>query len=145
MFDLTGDQLVDREDLNVWVEDLKHTHFGDANLDGEFNSSDLLRVFISAKFTSDAASSWGVPWGDSVGWSEGDWNADGVESSVKCPGSRTPKPAATREPASPASPRARLESGALDLPSESQTTRPETGLSEPPQIVNLAYHSLARV
>ena len=66
-FDLTDDQLVNLDDLTTWVHALKNTWFGDANLDGEFNTSDLIEVFQAGKFeTSEAAT-----------WNAGDWDADG--------------------------------------------------------------------
>ena len=43
------------------------TYLGDANLDGEFNSGDLVAVFKAGKYEQDVA----------AGWSEGDWDADG--------------------------------------------------------------------
>ncbi|MCA9167030.1 MAG: hypothetical protein KDB23_05160 [Planctomycetales bacterium] len=67
-FDLSGDQLVDHQDLHVWVRDLKHTWFGDANLDGVFSTLDLVEVLQTGKFENDQSAS----------WSEGDWNADGI-------------------------------------------------------------------
>jgi hypothetical protein len=69
MFDLNSDRAIDKEDLRVWVEDLKGTHFGDANLDGEFNSTDLVNV-LQAGQCEDALE-------DNSGWASGDWNADG--------------------------------------------------------------------
>ena len=65
-FDLTDDHVVDRDDLFTWVHDLRNTHFGDANLDGVFNSSDLVEVFQGGKFERDLQ----------AGWSEGDWNGN---------------------------------------------------------------------
>ena len=41
MFDLNSDSYIDLEDHRIWVKDIKHTWYGDADLDGEFNSSDL--------------------------------------------------------------------------------------------------------
>ena len=67
--DLTGDHLVNRDDLTVWVKDLKKTWFGDANLDGEFNSGDLVTVFAAGEYEDTIV--------DNSGWAEGDWNADG--------------------------------------------------------------------
>ena len=55
-------------DLQVWVHDLKHTWIGDANLDSEFNSSDMVQVFASGKYET----------GEQAGWAEGDWDASGV-------------------------------------------------------------------
>lgn len=67
-FDLNGNSLVDNADLAVWVHDLKKTYFGDADLDGQFNSQDLTLVFQAGRY-EDAIQ------GNS-GWASGDWNAD---------------------------------------------------------------------
>jgi hypothetical protein len=69
MFDLTGDGLVDQADRQTWVDDLKRTYFGDANLDGEFNSGDLVFVFQAGQY-EDAVE------GNST-WATGDWDGDG--------------------------------------------------------------------
>ena len=42
-FDLNADGLVNQDDRVEFIEVLKNTYFGDANLDGEFNSSDSFR------------------------------------------------------------------------------------------------------
>ena len=57
-----------RNDLNVWVEDLKQTSFGDANLDGEFSSADLVAVFSAGEYEDMIE--------NNSGWAEGDWDAD---------------------------------------------------------------------
>ncbi|MCA9196246.1 MAG: PEP-CTERM sorting domain-containing protein [Planctomycetales bacterium] len=66
-FDLTDDGLVNVADVTVWAKNLKNTWIGDANLDGEFSSTDFVAVFTSGKFEQAV---------DAV-WSEGDWNGDG--------------------------------------------------------------------
>ena len=65
-FDLSADGLVDDADLNIWVNELKNTWIGDANLDGEFNSSDFVTVFSAGKYEKD----------ETAGWSDGDWTGD---------------------------------------------------------------------
>ena len=47
MFDLVLDGSVDQVDLAFFVTDefKLHTYFGDANLDGEFSSEDMVAVF----------------------------------------------------------------------------------------------------
>ncbi len=65
-FDLTGDGVVDPADLDVWVVDLKKTWFGDANLDGQFNTNDLITVFQGGLFETESDASWG----------SGDWTGD---------------------------------------------------------------------
>ena len=67
-FDLNRDGSVNDGDRSTWVVDLKMTYFGDANLDGEFSSSDLVSVFTVGKYET----------GEDAGWSEGDWNGDGL-------------------------------------------------------------------
>lgn len=67
-FDLNNDSIVDGQELQIWVKEISGTWFGDANLDGEFNSSDFTQVFQAGKYES----------GLSANWSDGDWNADGV-------------------------------------------------------------------
>jgi hypothetical protein len=68
-YDLNGDGAVDDLDRGVWVHELKRTHFGDADLDGEFASPDLVQVLASGQYEDDVAlnSTWGT----------GDWSGDG--------------------------------------------------------------------
>lgn len=73
LYDVNGDSTVDAEDHRVWVEELKSTWFGDANLDGEFSSNDFVLIFTSGEFED------GVD-GNST-WADGDWNGDGEFSS----------------------------------------------------------------
>ena len=68
-FDLTGDGVVDGHDLSTWIHDLKSTYFGDANLDGEFASSDLVNSFVSGEYEDNIESN--------SSWATGDWNGDG--------------------------------------------------------------------
>ncbi|MCA9215987.1 MAG: hypothetical protein KDB27_23130 [Planctomycetales bacterium] len=65
-YDLSGDGNVDRADLDVLVNKELNTYYGDANLDGEFNSSDLVDVFQANKFEQDIDAT----------WAEGDWTGD---------------------------------------------------------------------
>ena len=65
-FDLNADNVVDSKDVSVWAIDLRGTWMGDANLDGEFNSSDLVAVFQDGKFELD----------EEANWAQGDWNGD---------------------------------------------------------------------
>ena len=69
-FDLNEDGVIDFQDHSVWVHDVKGTWYGDANLDGEFSSLDLVVIFQTGKFETDEAAS----------WSDGDWNGDKVFS-----------------------------------------------------------------
>ncbi len=67
-YDVDSDGEITSFDLASWIHDLMGTWFGDANLDGEFNTGDLVQVLEAGKYeTQDYAS-----------WSEGDWNGDGV-------------------------------------------------------------------
>ena len=65
-FDLNDDGLVNFDDRQVWVDDLTNTWIGDANLDGEFNSGDMVQVFVRGKYEND----------EIAGWEEGDWNGN---------------------------------------------------------------------
>ncbi|MCA9196527.1 MAG: hypothetical protein KDA87_03275 [Planctomycetales bacterium] len=68
-YDLNSDGVNDVADRQIWVEEAKKTYFGDANLDGEFNSGDFIAVFRTGEYEDAIA-------GNSS-WSEGDWNGDG--------------------------------------------------------------------
>ena len=50
MFDLNGDLAINDQDQRTWVVDLKQTWFGDADLDGEFNSDDFVQAFQAGKY-----------------------------------------------------------------------------------------------
>ena len=65
-FDLNDDQIVDLVDHSHWVKELKNTWIGDANMDGEFSSEDMVAVFQAGKYELDV----------NAGWSDGDWNGD---------------------------------------------------------------------
>ena len=65
-FDLNDDGLVNFDDRKIWVEDLKNTWIGDANLDLQFNSSDMVQVFAAGKYEKQENATWG----------QGDWNGD---------------------------------------------------------------------
>ena len=68
-YDLNDDQQVDKLDRTFWVEQRKRTYFGDADLDGEFNSGDMVAVFAKGEY-EDA-----LP-GNST-WATGDWDGNG--------------------------------------------------------------------
>jgi polyhydroxybutyrate depolymerase len=70
-YDLNADALVNDGDIKVWVGDLFHSWIGDANLDVQFNSSDLVAVLAAGTYEVDV---------DSV-WSRGDFNGDGRTNS----------------------------------------------------------------
>ena len=68
VFDLNRDGLVDAVDRDVWVVDVANTYFGDGNLDGEFNSSDLVLALQAAEYEDDIALN--------STWATGDWDGD---------------------------------------------------------------------
>ena len=68
-FDLNGDGTNDHADFETMVASIVGSPLGDANLDGVFNSSDLVQVFQAGGYEN--------PLGTRVGWAEGDWNCDG--------------------------------------------------------------------
>ena len=95
--DLNDDGEFDFGDRSYLVETILNTFLGDANLDGEFNSSDFVTVFAAGEYEDDTA-------GNST-WSEGDWNGDGEFSSADfvvafASGGyeKGPRPAAVPEP-----------------------------------------------
>jgi hypothetical protein len=65
-YDLDGDNLVDGADIRVWVKDLFKSWIGDANLDHEFSSADLVDVLASGTYEANV---------DSV-WTTGDFTGD---------------------------------------------------------------------
>lgn len=74
LLDVNQDNQVNNDDIAFWVVDIKNTWFGDANLDGEFNSSDLVSVFSAGEYDDDVR-------GNST-WATGDWNSDSEFSST---------------------------------------------------------------
>ena len=64
-FDLNADNVVDLNDHSSWIE-LTNTWIGDVNLDGEFNSGDLVGIFKAGKYEVDLDAK----------WHEGDWTGD---------------------------------------------------------------------
>ncbi len=65
LYDVTGDSLVNGDDLTEWILNLKGTLFGDANLDFIVDGTDFL-VWNANKFTLGTT------------WCNGDFDADGV-------------------------------------------------------------------
>jgi hypothetical protein len=64
--DLDGD--VDLEDRGLWVHVKMQTWFGDSNLDGRFDSQDLVTVFAAGQYEDALV--------DNSKWETGDWNGD---------------------------------------------------------------------
>jgi len=67
-FDLTADAKVDENDRVEWVEKVRKTYFGDANLDSVFDSGDFVTVFQAGQYEDSQV-------GNSL-WETGDWNGD---------------------------------------------------------------------
>ncbi len=68
-FDLNDDTRVDNNDLDILIHDYLNTHFGDADLNGVFDSADFVLIFTAGEYEDDI--------GDNSTWAEGDWNCDG--------------------------------------------------------------------
>jgi len=62
-FDLDGDSLVDDADRRIWVENIKQTYFGDANLDLTVDFADF--VSLANHFSEPG------------GWAQGDFDGSG--------------------------------------------------------------------
>lgn len=74
--DVDRNRKLNDDDLRVWIKDLKQTWYGDANLDGEFNSSDLVQVFTAGWYEKGRVeSAYGQVY-EGAEWAEGDWNGD---------------------------------------------------------------------
>lgn len=67
-FDITGDGRVDLADHQAWVETVAGTSYGDANLDGRFDSRDLVQVFVAGRYEDVQK--------QNASWAQGDWNGD---------------------------------------------------------------------
>jgi hypothetical protein len=70
-YDLNADTLVNDGDVKVWISDLFNSWVGDANLDGEFNSTDLIVVLAAGTYES----------GGPAAWTTGDFNGNGFADS----------------------------------------------------------------
>lgn len=68
-YDLNGDSLVNDADRTFWIETLVNSYFGDANLDLEFNSGDLVATFSVGEYEDGVA--------NNSGWADGDWDGNG--------------------------------------------------------------------
>ena len=68
-FDLNQDGTLDSADRNHWVTTIRGTYLGDSNLDGEFNTTDLVQVFQNGHYEDGVERN--------SRWEEGDWNGDG--------------------------------------------------------------------
>ena len=67
-YDMDGNGKLEGEDQRVWVEDLARTYFGDSDLDGEFNTADIVQILQSGGYEDQVA--------NNSTWDTGDWNGD---------------------------------------------------------------------
>ena len=67
-YDLNRDQELTRDDHRFLIEEILGTSAGDANLDGTFNSQDLVLIFTNAEYEDDVEAN--------SSWFDGDWNCD---------------------------------------------------------------------
>ncbi|MCA9196372.1 MAG: lamin tail domain-containing protein [Planctomycetales bacterium] len=68
-FDVDHNQTVDAADVDQLIHNILGTHYGDVNLDGRFDSGDLVLIFQAGEYNDNLA-------GNST-WADGDWNCDG--------------------------------------------------------------------
>ena len=68
LFDLNGSGAISVADLDELIQNILHTSYGDANLDGRFNSEDFVEVFQAGQYEDTIE--------DNSNWATGDWNAD---------------------------------------------------------------------
>lgn len=68
-FDVNLDQAVTLSDLALVLANVLDSDFGDSNLDGRFNPTDLIVVFTVNQYEDS------IPFNSN--WSTGDWNCDG--------------------------------------------------------------------
>jgi hypothetical protein len=68
VFDLNCDAFVTSEDRTAWVTKLARTYFGDSNLDGEFNTLDLVSIFQAGEYDDELERN--------STWATGDWSGD---------------------------------------------------------------------
>ena len=67
-YDIGQDGIIDFEDADIWITSLKKTWKGDADLNGEFDSGDLVAVFRAGHYEDSL--------NGNSGWAQGDWNGD---------------------------------------------------------------------
>lgn len=67
-FDVNFDNRLDKQDQAYWVEQIMGTWFGDANLDGIFDSTDLVSVFQAGRYEDGVLLN--------AGWASGDWDGN---------------------------------------------------------------------
>jgi hypothetical protein len=64
--------LTDPQERADYVHNVLGTWIGDSNRDLEFDSSDLVTVFVAGKYET----------GEQAGWSQGDWSGNGIFDST---------------------------------------------------------------
>jgi hypothetical protein len=69
LYDLNADSVVDDADRQVWVHDLKQSYFGDADLNGTFDSTDLVQLLSFGEYEDEVAMN--------STWLTGDCDGDG--------------------------------------------------------------------
>jgi hypothetical protein len=67
-FDLNADGLFTEQDRSFLIESVYNTYLGDANLDGEFNSGDLVDVLAAGQYEDDLLAN--------STWATGDFDGD---------------------------------------------------------------------
>jgi hypothetical protein len=68
-FDLNADDRLNTVDVDYLLSTILGTGYGDANLDGRFNSADLVAIFQIGQYEDDVVAN--------STWETGDWNGDG--------------------------------------------------------------------
>ena len=68
-YDYDVNQTLDSRDQELLVHRVLKTSFGDANLDGEFNSTDFVEIFMAGEYRDSIVAN--------STWSTGDWTGDG--------------------------------------------------------------------
>lgn len=69
IYDLNGDSVVNGDDRLTWINDLANTYVGDSDLNGVFDSGDLVFVFSKGEYEDNVASN--------STWADGDWDGNG--------------------------------------------------------------------
>lgn len=67
-FDVNLDGSVNAADRDTWINSIKKTYVGDANMDGEFNTGDFVAVFQRGEYEDALIAN--------SSWETGDWNGD---------------------------------------------------------------------
>lgn len=68
VFDLDYSGAVDMQDREVLIKAMLNTYYGDADLNREFSSEDMVKVFQAGQYEDDLSAN--------SSWASGDWNGD---------------------------------------------------------------------